>query len=238
MPTSTENESIVPNGNSDQTTSPGNARIRFERLQGKRSELLRQQHQQQNELAKIRSFLDIADQVTSALETLSHDLFERELRTIETTLTKALQEVLEQPIEFKAKAEFRRDAAHVDFSIERNGNSEDIMKGQGGSVANIVSVGLRMFAVTGLDQNRHRRFLVLDEQDCWLHPDLVPRLVRIVHEAGTALGFQVLMVSHHNVGNFLRYADRVYQLSPDTGDGVRVTQITSDENAMAADNET
>ena len=238
MPTLNENESIFPEGSSNGVASPDNARIRFERLQGKRTELLRQQQQQQDELARICSFMDIADQVTTALDTLSHDLFERELRDIESTLTKALQEVLEQPIQFKSKAEFRRDAAHVDFSIERNGNTEDIMKGQGGSVANIVSVGLRMFAVTRLDQNRHRRFLVLDEQDCWLHPDLVPRLVRIVHKAGTALGFQVLMVSHHNVGNFLRYADRVYQLSPDTGDGVGVTQITSDENAMAPDNET
>ena len=198
-------------------------------------ELLRQQEAQQIELAKTQKFLGIADQVTNALETLSHDLFERELKTIESTLTKALEEVLEQPIEFKASADFRRDAAQVDFSIERNGNSEDIMKGQGGSVANIVSVGLRMFAVTGLPQARHRRFLVLDEQDCWLHPDLVPRLVKIVHEAGTALGFQVLMISHHDVGNFLRYADRVYQLTPDTGEGVGITEMKSDESTMIVD---
>ena len=216
-------------------TSPRDARIRFERLQGKRMELLRQQEAQQIELAETQKFLGIADQVTNALETLSHDLFERELKTIESTLTKALQEVLEQPIEFKASADFRRDAAQVDFSIERNGNSEDIMKGQGGSVANIVSVGLRMFAVTGLPQARHRRFLVLDEQDCWLHPDLVPRLVKIVHEAGTALGFQVLMISHHDVGNFLRYADRVYQLTPDTGKGVGITEMKSDESTMIVD---
>ena len=217
--------------------SPHQAIIRFERLQGKRLELQRLQKKQLQELNEIQNFLSIADQVTEALETLSHDLFEKELRTIETTITKALQEVLDQPIEFKAKAEFRRDAAHVDFSIERNGNSEDIMKGQGCSVANVVSVGLRMFAVTGLDPKRHRRFLVLDEQDCWLHPDLVPRLVKIVHEAGTALGFQVLMISHHDVGNFLRYADRVYRLSTDNGEGVKIAEITSDEIAMTADKE-
>jgi hypothetical protein len=69
-----------------------------------------------------------------------------------------------------------------------NGRPEDIMKGQGGSVVNVLSVGLRMFALTTLDSASHRRFLVLDEQDCWLRPDLVPRLVRIVHEAGKALG--------------------------------------------------
>ena len=88
------------------------------------------------------------------------------------------------------------------------------MRGQGGSVANILSVGLRMFALTTLDPSQHRRFLVLDEQDCWLRPDLVPRLVKIVHDAGRALGFQVLMISHHDATNFSRYADRIYRLTP------------------------
>jgi predicted ATPase len=71
-----------------------------------------------------------------------------------------------------------------------------------------------MFALTTLDEKSHRRFLVLDEQDCWLRPDLVPSLVKIVHEAGKALGFQVLMISHHDVSAFSQYADRVYQFTP------------------------
>jgi predicted ATPase len=145
-----------------------------------------------------------------------------------------LQEVLDQPIVFKAEASFRNGATSVEFAIERNGHIEDIMKGQGGSVANVVSVGLRMFAVTMLDEAIHRRFLVLDEQDCWLHPDLVPRLVKIVHDAGTALGFQVLMISHHDVNSFIRYADRVYRMSPDRGDGVKLERI-EDDSAVVED---
>jgi len=162
-------------------------------------------------------------------------VFQRELSVIESTLTKALQEVLDQPVVFKATASFKRDAASVEFSIEREGNPEDIMRGQGGSVANVVSVGLRMFAITTLDERRHRKFLVLDEQDCWLHPDLVPRLVKIVHEAGTALGFQVLMISHHDVSNFLRHADRVYQLTPDRGNGVGLELVRNDNEVMITD---
>jgi len=117
--------------------------------------------------------------------------------------------------EMRAKADYKRGAAVVEFSIEREGNSEDIMRGQGGSVANILSVGLRMFALSTLDETDHRRFLVLDEQDCWLRPDIVPRLVKIVHEAAHGLGFQVLMISHHDIALFERYADRIYQLSLD-----------------------
>ncbi len=109
------------------------------------------------------------------------------------------------------------------------------MRGQGGSVANVVSVGLRMFAITPLDERRHRRFLVLDEQDCWLHPDLVPKPTRIVQEAGTALGFQVLMISHHDVSNFLRHADKVYRLTTDRGSGVGIQRIDSDSDVMVCD---
>ena len=79
-----------------------------------------------------------------------------------------------------------------------------------------------MFALTTLDKKRHQRFLVLDEQDCWIRPDLVPKLVKIVHEAGKALGFQTLMISHHEVASFIEFADRIYQFTPNANHGVQV----------------
>ncbi len=216
-------------------TSIADIHSRLNRLQGKREDLAARQSDLDRELTEVNDFLAIGDSVTAALEQLSNDIFQRELTLIENTLSKALQEVLDQPVVFKATASFKRDAASVEFSIERNGNPEDIMRGQGGSVANIVSVGLRMFAITTLDERKHRKFLVLDEQDCWLHPDLVPKLVRIVREAGQALGFQVLMISHHDVANFIRYADRVYRLSPDRGAGVGIEQVQSDQQVIGDD---
>lgn len=208
---------------------------RFHELKGTRNTLNARKEKLESELAGVSQYLEVADSVTTALEQLSNNVFQRELSVIESTLTKALQEILDQPVVFKATPSFKRDAASVEFSIERNGNPEDIMRGQGGSVANVVSVGLRMFAITTLDERRHRRFLVLDEQDCWLHPDLVPRLARIVQEAGTALGFQVLMISHHDVSSFLRHADRVYRLTPDRGEGVGLEAIESDADVMVSD---
>ena len=113
----------------------------------------------------MQKYLGIADEVTNALESLSEKLFEEVLGVLETQLTVALQEVLDQPIKFRAQADFKRGSAVVDFLIERDGFNEDIQRGQGGSVQNILSVGLRMFALATLDETEHRRFLVLDEQD-------------------------------------------------------------------------
>lgn len=213
--------------------SPAGVRQRFTRLSAWREQARNDAARTEARLAEIRRYLSISEKVSEALETLNQKLFRELLDVIEDKLTIALREVLEQPISLKAEVEWKRNAASVEFWIEREGLREDILKGQGGSVANILSVGLRMFALTTLDGSRHRRFLVLDEQDCWLHPELVPRLVKIVHDAGRALNFQVLMVSHHDADSFARYADRIYRLVPRGEDGVSV--VPADQGPVAED---
>ena len=206
---------------------PTQAQTKLGQLQGKRDLLRGNREQKTDELEKVTTYLGIADAVDQALDTLSEQLFGRIVKILEEKLTLArLQEVLEQPIVLKVNREHKRGGATISFHVERNGQPEDIMKGQGGSVVNILSVGLRMFALTTLDPAIHRRFLVLDEQDCWLRPDLVPRLVKIVHEAGRALGFQVLLISHHDISAFERYADKIYRFIP-TINGVQVKELAA-----------
>lgn len=209
-------------GTNPEIPASAGVRRRLTRLSAWREQVEKDACRIEARLAEIRKYLSISGKVSEALEILNRKLFREVLDVIEQKLTIALQEVLEQPVALRADVDWKRGAASVEFWIERNGNREDILRGQGGSVANILSVGLRMFALTTLDESRHRRFLVLDEQDCWLHPELVPRLVRIVYEAGRALGFQVLMVSHHEADSFARYADRVYRLVPRGEEGVSV----------------
>lgn len=197
--------------------APVSQRRQLDRLQWHKEQAESTLRQLDEELDTLQEFLGISGQVTTALDALSQKLFEEVLGKLEQKLSIALHEVLEQPILFKANASFKRGAANVEFSIERDGNAEDVNKGQGGSVQNILSVGLRLFALARLDPDQHRRFLVLDEQDCWLRPELVPRLVNIVHRAAKELGFQVIMISHHDVGLFEKYADKIYRFEPSNG---------------------
>ena len=78
--------------------------------------------------------LDLAPQVEETLQHLSNKLFEEFLRTLEEKISIALQEVLDQPLSFKVTPKSNNNVFSVDFHVERDGNSEDIMKGQGGSV--------------------------------------------------------------------------------------------------------
>lgn len=216
--------------------SPQAIRRKYERLAARREEILELQRKATDRRQALADYLAVADAVESGLEILSQQLFGQIIEVIETQLTRALQEVLEQPISLKVERGFNRGSATVEFHIERRGNREHVMEGQGGSVANILSVGLRLLALTTLDEKIHRRFLVLDEQDCWLHPALVPRLVKIVHEAGKALGFQVLMISHHDIGAFERFADKIYRVIP-TESGAKVEmagEISSPDHSSTA----
>jgi DNA repair exonuclease SbcCD ATPase subunit len=205
--------------------APSEARRRISRLISKREDRVDRSRQLASQFEKLNRYLAVAGQVTAALDQLSKQLFQELLLIVQDKLTIALQEILDQPIHFRAEADFQRGAASVDFWVERDGKAEDVLKGQGGSVANILSVGLRMFALATLDSQRHRPFLVLDEQDCWLRPDLVPRLVKIVHQAAQELGFQVIMISHHDVALFERYADRIFEFIPGPPGTVTVREV-------------
>lgn len=213
--------------------SPEKLRKRVDKLSWQRDELTEKAAQHAIRLKELDASLEIASDVTSALEDLSNELFKEVLGLMEVKLTQAIEEVLDQPVEFKSHTAFKSGAASVSFSVERDGNREDVQRGQGGSVQNILSVGLRMFALANLGEE-HRRFLVLDEQDCWLRPELVPRLVKIVHQAAKELEFQVVMISHHDIGLFERYADQVYRLNPNR-DGVTISEVNP--NPDSTDNE-
>jgi len=83
-------------------------------------------------------------------------------------------------------------------------------------------------------RRRHRPFLVLDEQDCWLRPELVPRFVHLIAAIADRLDVQVLYISHHPVDLFAQEAHRVFALKPSRDQGVSVSVVTERAAARAA----
>jgi len=139
----------------DALIPPAELRKRTDHLLWKRDQAQEQLKCCQADLKQVQGYLAISGKVTQALETLNQQLFKELLEVVEEKLTIALQEVLDQPISLHAEVEFKRGSSAVDFWVERNGNKEDVYRGQGGSVANVLSVGLRMFALTTLDESKH-----------------------------------------------------------------------------------
>src|SRR6185369_7470799 len=117
---------------------PADARRRVDRLKYERERREARSIEMAKEFAALKEYLDVADNVTAALEQLSEQLFQQLLQVVQEKLSIAVQEILDQPIQFKAAADFKRGAATVEFWIDREGKKEDVLRGQGGSVANVL----------------------------------------------------------------------------------------------------
>jgi hypothetical protein len=226
----------------DDTARARELERRLDRLEAQANAAHREHGRIRQELAGIDEFLDMAPRVQQLLEDLSSALFGEILDEIEANLTAAIREILGQERLVTSTREISRGRLAITFQIENQGNVEDILTGQGGSVCNILSVGLRLIALSQLDPANHRPFLVLDEQDCWLRPDLVPRFMQLIRRIAKRLGLQVLIISHHPVDLFATKAHRILGLLPDRDKGVRVEllredagEVDFDENEAARD---
>lgn len=91
------------------------------------------------------------------------------------------------------------------------GCKENIYEGNGGSIANIVSTGLRLITLSRLS---HRKFIILDEPDCWLKPEHIPLFAKIIGEISSKLKIQTVIISHHKWEYFKNYG-KVVELKSD-----------------------
>ncbi|BDQ34150.1 P-loop NTPase family protein [Pseudodesulfovibrio portus] len=179
-------------------------------------------------LADAEEFLVLAPKARDRLEELSTALFGKILDEVEANLTHAIREILGQDRVVVTEREVKSNRLQIHFQIRNQGREEeieDIMSGQGGSVCNILSVGLRLIALSQLPEERHRPFLVLDEQDCWLRPALIPKFMQLINEIARRLKLQLLIISHHPLDLFAGSADRIYELVPDREKGAVVRSV-------------
>jgi len=200
------------------------------RLEGLAEALVKEHQRARQELLSVKDFLDMAPKAQARLEELSRELFGELMEEVESNLTHAVREILGQDRTVVSRREIKQGKFHITLEIEHQGQTEDILHGQGGSVCNILSVGLRLIGLAQLDPGEHRRFLVLDEQDCWLRPELVPTFARLIASIGDKLGLQVLYISHHPVDAFYGHAGRVFRLAASRETGVNVSVLSAQED--------
>lgn len=203
-------------------------RRRLDRLQGLAQERAKSHEETRAQRDQAQDFLELAPRSEALLEELSTSLFGEILDDVEANLSHALREILGQELSVRSKRETKGNRLHVTLFMESPEGEEDILVGQGGSVCNILSVGLRCIALSRLDPGVHRPFLVLDEQDCWLKPELVPVFMKLLKRIATALGLQVLVISHHPLDLFATHAQRILELKPRRKGGASVSLLRDD----------
>jgi len=148
--------------------------------------------------------LDAGDSVKGILEDIQKQAHERAVGAYEQMLSALLADVLPGQRDVVLDLHAERGAPAMDVFIRKGDDAplEDAWLGTGGSVTNLLSTGLRLVA---LMRSGRRRFLVLDESDCWIKPALVERYASVVAQMAQELGVQILMVSHHDESLFAQY---------------------------------
>ncbi len=201
---------------------------RLDRLSGLVESLHSEHARLRKSLVSVDDFLVLAPKARETLEDLSKSLFGKILDEVEANLTHAIREILGQDRVVTTLREVKNNRLQIHFQIQNQGKEEeieDILTGQGGSVCNILSVGLRLIALSQLPEQNHRPFLVLDEQDCWLKPALIPKFMKLINAIAEKLHLQLLVISHHPLDLFAGAADRIFELRPDREVGAVVSRV-------------
>lgn len=180
-------------------TDVAQLRLALARLET-RQHVLRRRHDEQVAavgLAKARATARPA--VDALLEAQQAETHHRTVGAYARMLTALVREVLNQDIEIGLDLYTDRGMPSLDVFALQNGGRIDIMDGCGGALTNVVCLGLRAIATV---RSGLLRFLVLDEADCWIKPEMVPGFYRVLHQlaATPGLNFQILAISHHDVG--------------------------------------
>lgn len=124
----------------------------------------------------------------------------KSLGAYEDLLTSFIGEVLpgERKVILDLKSTRQTPALNV-YLEKKPGKREDVLMGTGGSVTNVVVAGLRIIALL---RSTNRKFLVLDEPDCWLEEANIPPFVKVIDELARVLGIQIFLVSHSKIEDF------------------------------------
>ncbi len=179
------------------------ALARLHRLRGNADQLIAQKAQLIGQIHQSQAYLDSKDEVSDCLAKLQ-SITQAKTRSIyEELLTKLIHEVKGyDPENHKVvlKTRMRGTRPWLDIEIENaSGHSRDVYLDKGGSIKNIVAMGLRFIT---LSRTASRRLIAFDEADKDLNPRYVPALAQMLHRLAQQVGMQVIYISHHDPSYF------------------------------------
>lgn len=184
-----------------------NLKSRYKALRDKVLVLSKQKELYLVDYKAMREKLRIAEQeiadyeaINAILECAQQAEHESTIGVYEKLLTALIEDTLDNNRKIKMNLAIERGMPALEiYSEKEEGKLEDIYSSNGGSINNIVSVGLRAIS---LIRSKKRRLLILDESDCWLKGDYIPKFGAVIRQLSERLGIQIVMISHHNEENF------------------------------------
>ncbi len=187
----------------------------IDRADGRKETLEKRMEVLTDEVGRAKGRQQIKPEADAFLEELQAELHRKAVGSYERLLTAIAQDVLKADNKIGLDLYTDRGLPALDIFIDADGFREDIINGAGGSMTNVISLGLRMIATV---RSGMRKFVALDEPDCWLAPSKVTNFYRVIDDLGDKLSVQSLIISHHDlelmpegfaVAKFYKDGDRV-----------------------------
>lgn len=169
-------------------------------LNGRYASIVSEDERLNKQFLALEHRLALKDDVSGALAFILQNVQNETVGKYNALLTELCRDVLQTDIQIKLIPDIERGRPSLNVVAIKDGKEEDIIDGKGGSVANIVSAGLRYIVLTRMTE--HRQFIVLDEPDCWIKPSIAHRFASIINKMATDVGVQTLVVSHHSSAVF------------------------------------
>jgi flagellin-like hook-associated protein FlgL len=175
------------------------ASLRTARLEGQLEADTQRRGKLANDVAMAKGRESLAAEISTVLDSLQNKAHERSVGSLENLLSKILTDVMPEAGKVRLIPQYKGNATHLDIDLDKDGNLEDALEGNGGAVVNVLSTGLRY---ASLVRTKNRRLMVLDEPDCWMHDDRMDIFARTIAEASVKTGTQTIFITHKDHAAF------------------------------------
>lgn len=143
---------------------------------------------------------DLKPKIDKFLEEQQADFHTRIVGKYEQLLTTFVNEVMQGQAPIGLDLTIKRGQPALDIVSRVTADiAKDIYRHKGGALTNLISLGLRMIVIT---RSRRRRFMILDEADCWAQTEKIPAFYKVVREGASKLGIQSIAISHFPTSMF------------------------------------
>lgn len=190
---------------------------KFNKQMGIRDHFISEKARLFTEIEELNKFLDSESDVQEILHELQSKTQSKTKGIYEELLTKLIRDIMPDNDEcdrviLKTGVKGGRTTLNVEVA-NKKGFTRDVYLDKGGSIENIIAMGLRFIA---LSRASNRRFLILDEADSWLKDIYIPSFAEVLCQLSRSVGIQVVYISHHDVDNFAGKA-KIVNLTRENG---------------------
>lgn len=173
------------------------ARRTLDQASGRREALRQREEELINEVGLAKGRLEVKPKVDAFLADLQAEANERSVGAYSRLLTGLVGDVLGThagTVELDLYT--NQGLPALDLYVRTSkGKRVSVLNHSAGSLINLVSLGLR---ATSTVRSGKRRFIALDEPDCWTRPSRVPQFYSVIDQLARNLGVQFLVVSHND----------------------------------------